>query len=336
MKQIKYFLLLPASIVLLAIACNKSSTTDLLQSGNWVTSSESDASARFQAATFTIGDTAYIGTGYDGTNRLQDFWSYDTLNHWRQIANFQGVGRNAAVGFTVGSKGYVTTGTDGYNKFKDTWEYSPSTNKWVQKADFAGTARYAACAFGIDSLGYVTCGFDNSYLKDLWKFSPSSNTWTQIQSLGGAKRYAATAFVYKKQAYIVTGIGSGGSNVNDFWKFNPATNSWTELRKITNVSTDTYDDDYTDITRNSAVSLVMGDEAYLTLGLIGGYSQKTWQYDFATDLWTRKTSFERSAREGAVAFTINGRGFVSMGKSSSYYFDDLEEWQPNVALNTND
>ncbi|MFP5041577.1 Kelch repeat-containing protein [Parasediminibacterium sp. JCM 36343] len=336
MKRIKYFFFLPASLFLLTIACNKSSSTDTQQSGNWVTRSESDGAARYQAASFVIGDTAYLGTGYDGTNRLNDFWSYDSARGWKQIANFPGVARNGAVGFAVGSNGYVATGTDGNIKYKDTWQYSPATNAWVQKADFGGTARYAASAFGIGANGYITCGYDNSYLKDLWQYTPATDTWSQKISFGGFKRYAATAFVYNNEAYVLTGIGSGGTNVNDFWKYTPATGAWTELRRITNVSTDSYDDDYTDIARNYAVSFVMNNKAYLTLGTISGYTLKTWEYDFASDTWARKTPFERSVREGAVAFTLKNRGFVSMGKSSSYYLDDLEEFQPNVTLNTND
>ena len=131
-------------------------------------------------------------------------------------------------------------------------------------------------------------------------------------------------------------LGGGGTNVTDFWKYNPTSDTWAPLRQIANVSTSNYDDDYTDIARNSGVALVMGDSAYLTVGISGGYTQKTWAYDFKTDLWSRKSSFERSGREGAVAFVLGSRGFVSMGKASSTYFDDLEEWQPNAALNTND
>ena len=359
MNKVKYFFFLPASIALLLIACNHT-VTNPLQSGNWVTRSESDANARFQAVSFVIGDTSYIGTGYDGLTRYNDLWSLDATGRWHecaslpQLAGDSAPARNGAVAFAIGRNGFLTTGTDGYNKFKDTWAYNVDNNTWVQKADFAnGTlpGRYGASAFAIGNYGYVTCGNDNNYLKDLWQYDPSADKWTEKSSVGslistppgtdgystaGFKRMLAVTFVYKNEGYIVTGLGGGGTNVTDFWKYNPTSDTWAPLRQIANVSTSNYDDDYTDIARNSGVALVMGDSAYLTVGISGGYTQKTWAYDFKTDLWSRKSSFERSGREGAVAFVLGSRGFVSMGKASSTYFDDLEEWQPNAALNTND
>ena len=136
-------------------------------------------------------------------------------------------------------------------------------------------------------------------------------------------------------AYLVSG-SNNGTNVNDFWRYNPADGKWTELRKITNVSDDDYDDEYSDIIRNNAVGFVLGNKAYLTVGLNGGYTSKTWEYDFASDTWTRKTPFERSAREGAVAFAVKGKAFVATGLNSSFYWDDLEEFLPLIDKDSDD
>ena len=294
-----------------------------------------------QKSTFTIGDTSYIGTGYDGTNRYTDFWAYDPVkNYWIQKAQFPGAARNSAVGFTIGSKGYIATGYDGLNRLTDNWEYNPATNSWTQKADFAGTARYDAVAFGINDKGYITTGFDGGYTKDLWEFTPTGGTnnmgsWIQRVSLGGTKRSGAVAFVYNNKAYVVTGINNG-TTVTDFWMYDPATAAWTQLRDISNTSSDTYDDDYSDIGRSNAVGFVIGSKAYITVGESGSYQKKTWEYDFASDLWTRKTSYERSERTGAVSFSVKGRGFVACGRNSTYYFDDIDEFQPTVTYSSND
>ena len=42
--------------------------------------------------------------------------------------------------------------------------------------------------------------------------------------------------------------------------------AWTQKRQITNVSTDSYDDNYTNIARYNAVTFVMGNYAYLATG----------------------------------------------------------------------
>ena len=69
MKRLKYYFFLPASIVLILISCAKTTSPSTDTSGNWLKRSEFDGNARTEAASFVIGDTAYIGTGYDGTNR---------------------------------------------------------------------------------------------------------------------------------------------------------------------------------------------------------------------------------------------------------------------------
>lgn len=341
MKQLKYSLLLPLSVLLLIVSCTKSSDSSDEESGNWVKRSDFEGNARTEAVSFVIGDTAYIGTGFDGTNRYTDFWAYDPVkNFWVQRAQFGGKARNSAVGFTIGSKGYIATGYDGVNRLKDNWEYDPATNSWTQKADFAGTARYDAVGFGINDKGYITTGFDGGYTKDFWEFVPTggiNNTgvWTQLISLGGTKRSGSVVWVYNNKAYIVGGLNNGAS-INEFWVYDPAAASWQELRKISNVSDDTYDDDYSDIIRYNAAGFVLNNKGYLTTGENGSYISKTWEYDFASDVWTRKTSYERAERSGALGFTVKGRGFIACGRNNSYYFDNLDELLPDVTYNSND
>ncbi len=348
MKQLKYFFFLPASIVLLAISCSKSSdSTELV--GNWITRSQLNGDARFEASSFVIGDTAYIATGYNGTDRYRDVWAYRADNNtWTLKATFTGVARNSAVGFTVSGKGYITTGYDGTKRLKDTWQYDPATNNWTAKAAFpepanAGTGnsdgRFDATAFTLTAngvaRGYVTCGYNGGTQKDMYSYNPLTDSWKEEIATPGAKRSGAIAFVYNNKAYLVTG-SSSGSNVNDFYSYDPNTGTWAELNKITNVSTDAFDDDYTDIARTNAVAFVIGDKGYLATGEIGGFTSKVWQYDFATDRWSRKRDFERSARSGALAFTIKGRGFVTTGRAGGLPFDDIEELQPDATYNSND
>lgn len=356
MKQLKYFFFLPASIVLLAISCSKNTdSTDLV--GNWITQSQLQGDARYEAASFVIGDTAYITTGYNGTDRYRDVWAYRADNNsWTLNATFPGAARNSAVGFTVSGKGYITTGYDGTKRLKDTWEFTPTARPtpntpggtWLQRADFpepanAGTGnsdgRFDATAFTLTAngvaRGFVTCGYNGGTQKDMYSYNPLTNTWKEEIASPGAKRSGAVAFVYNNKAYLLTG-SSSGSNINDFYVYEPNAATWTALNRISNVSTDGFDDDYTDIARTNAVAFVIGDKGYLTTGEIGGFTSKVWQYDFATDRWTRKRDFERSARSGALAFTIKGRGFVTTGRAGGLPFDDIEELQPDATYNSND
>lgn len=326
---------LSVALLVMTAACSKSTSTTTTGEGNWVTRSELEGVARSEAVSFTINDLAYIGTGYDGTNRLKDFWEYNSdQNFWTQKAEFPGEARNSAIAFDAGGKGYVGTGFDGTVKLKDFWQYDPVSNSWAQKADFGGSARYDAVAFGINGKGYVTTGFDGNYLKDFWLYDPESDSWTQKVSMGGSKRSGAVVFVHNNKAYIVTGTNNG-TTVNDFWSYDPSADGWTELRKISNVSTDTYDDAYA-IVRGNGVAFVMSDKAYVVCGENGAIYRDCWEYDFATDLWVKKTAFEGTERTGALGFAIKNRGFVTTGRNSSLSFDDLREFLPFDTYNAND
>lgn len=319
-------------------SCQKDSSTTSDLVGNWKRGSEFEGVGRTEAVSFTIGNKVYVGGGFDGTNRLNDFWAFDqSTGTWVRIADFPGVARNSAVAFTINGKGYVGTGYDANdNKLKDFWEYDPTANVWTRKADFGGSARYNAIGFAIGSNGYIGTGYDGNFLKDMWKYDPTGNTWTQVASMTGSKRSEAVVFVYNSIAYVVSGLNNG-SFLNDFWAYDPALNSWTEKRKITDATDDTFDDDYdNNITRNNAAVFVMGSKAYLTSGSRSGVIGTTWEYDILNDTWKEKTSFEGSAREGLIAFTVNDRGYIVTGNNSSYRFDDLWEFLPSEEQSDND
>ncbi|MFI5186765.1 MAG: Kelch repeat-containing protein [Chitinophagales bacterium] len=331
--------LLGGSLIILSFlitqSCVKHSDTTTLI-GNWSRSSDFDGNARSEAVTFIIGDFAYLATGTTDRDRYNDVWEYSLARqYWAQKADFPGVARNSAIAFSIATKGYVGTGFDGNNYLKDFWEYDQASNTWTQKADFAGTGRYDAVGFAINNDGYVSCGFDGNYLKDLWQYDPTADQWTEKASIGGTKRSAAASFVMNNKAYIVSG-NNNGSALNDLWMYDPDADAWTEKRQITNVSTDTYDDNYTSIARYNGVAFVMGNYAYLATGENGSIVSTTWQYDPVNDLWTQKTGFEGTPRTGAVAITLSDRGFVLTGRSGSLSFDNCYEWHPNDAVNAND
>ena len=334
-------------IVFVLGSCNKSSVP-YTQDGNWVSRSSLNGPNRSEAVAIPVGNFVYLATGIDQTfKRYTDTWQYDPTNdNWLQVANLPDTNaagaktaRNSAIGFSVGANAYMGTGYDGNNPMKDFWQYNPETNIWTQKASFAGTARYDAVGFGIGNFGYLATGYDGSNAqKDFWQYDPDADTWTQKVSMGGDKRSGAVAFVHSDKAYILTGINSG-TFTSDFWEFDPSqpeASSWKQLRRITNFSSENYDDGYTTIVRANGVGFVIGDKAYITSGQNVSLLNWTWEYDFATDLWKEKTPYEGAAREGAVGFTILGRGYVGTGKSASAVFDDLREFHPNEVYNVND
>lgn len=341
MKRI-YFQLLTLLVLNTFFSCRKNSIP-YQQSGNWVTESQLNGPARSEAVVFVIGNYAYLGTGWDGLNtRYNDFWRYDPVNNvWAQVPSMPAnTARSSAVGFTAGSKGYVATGYDGFNYLRDVYEYDTTLQVWTRKSDYAGGNRYEAVAFGLGNYGYVGTGFDGSNaMKDFYRYDPVADSWTDV-GFSGNKRYGGVTFTYNNKGYLVTGINSG-TQVNDFWVYDPSAASvnWTELRHITNYSSDSYDDGYTNIVRNNGSAFVIGAFAYLSTGENGSYLTTTWEYDIATDLWAPKTPFEGPSTSGGVGFNVGGFGYIGTGRSSpgqAGASDYLRQFQPNVVVNPND
>ncbi len=319
-----------ATSFILSQACTKNTDADDELVGNWTRSSDFDGNARSEAVTFAIGDNIYLTTGATDRDRYRDLWEYNlSRRFWTQKADLPAAAaaRNSAVAFVIGDKGYVGSGYDGVNRLKDFWRYDPSSNSWEPIAPFGGTARYDAVAFTVNGRGFVGSGFDGNYLKDLWEYHPSSDSWTQKASIGDFKRSASVAFIVDNHAYVCSG-NNNGSALNDLWMYDDANDTWVEKRKISNASDETYDDEYSTIARFNSVALVINNKVYLSTGESGSLNSDTWEYDPATDLWAKKTSFEGTARTGSVSYNTVGRAFILTGRSGQQVFDNAFEWHP--------
>ncbi|WP_268121737.1 Kelch repeat-containing protein [Roseivirga pacifica] len=319
------FIKLMSLVVLLATlsACdNEYASTP--EDGNWVEKSDFEGAIRSSAVSFVIDGIGYVGTGYDGVDRLKDFWAYDPeRNTWVRTAEFPGAPRNGAIAFSIDGKGYVGTGYDGVNYLKDFYEYDPLTNQWTQLPDFEGVARHSAFGLGIEGKGYVGTGFDgDNQLKDFWAFDPTSNSWEQMTSVGGSKRINPIAFTIDGMAYVGGGVHNGAFQ-EDFWRYNPSTDSWEELNDLDH---STYGDDY--VLRSETVSFVCHGKAYISTGIGNGTLTSTWMYDPSDGYWSEMTSFEGTARQGATGFSIDDVGYIVTGRNGSSRFDDIWAFFP--------
>ena len=316
------------------IACQEDEEEELL--GNWIEKSDFEGNTRSSAVSFTIGEYAYIGLGFNGSEDeyYADFWRYDVdLNFWQQVADFPGSPRSSAVAFSIDGKGYVGTGFDGDDELGDFWVFDPASNTWEQKADFGGGVRRSAVGFSLDGFGYIGTGYDGSDLKDFWQYDPDGDSWSQIPSIGGSKRKDAVAFVIGNTAYVGTGIHNGGYE-SDFWALQSDRVGieefpWEQLEDLD------YDDDY-EVIREGTVAFTLNNRGYIATGNSGYVTSSVWEYTPGSDVWEEKTSFEGSSRTDAVAFTINGQAFVSIGRNGSSYYDDIWEFRPDEDYDEDD
>jgi N-acetylneuraminic acid mutarotase len=139
------------------------------------------------------------------------------------------------------------------------------------------------------------------------------------------------AFVINDKGYVCAGI-ENNTACSDFFEYDPSSDTWSQKRSISNISDESFDDNYT-IIRNNAVAFVIDDKGYVATGTNNGLKSDAWEYDPIEDLWIQRTNFEGSTRIGAVAFSTsdNKRGFVATGRNgdnSNSYFDDIWELKP--------
>ena len=360
------------SLMLLGLlfSCSKASL-NYTQDGNWVSRAVFAGVPMGYGASFVVGDSAYVGTGYNPNTpntRLTTFFRYtpqdipsgatgydSAYGGWTQLSDFPGAGRSLATAFAIGRYGYMGSGTsDGFTPLADFYKYDVSSDSWSQIHSIGTDAktypRFDAAAFGFDTEGYVMTGTDNNYyFGDVWKYTPSSDSWTQLTNMPGSQRSQASTWVYGGKGYLMAGYTPGstwasGNAAYDFWKFDPTAadgSAWTRLRDIYNTNSATFDDGYTNIMRYHAATFVIkgtssGDKGYITTGSNGTLYTYTWEYDFATDLWKEKTPYEGAARQGAVGFTVKNRGFVATGLSGSAGYSDCREFFPNQVYNQYD
>ncbi len=92
--------------------------------------------------------------------------------------------------------------------------------------------------------------------------------------------------------------------------------------------------DFEGLPRGSAVSFVIGERAYVGLGYNDdagdGYLNDFWTYNPASDRWDKIADFPGNGRTAAVAFAINGKGYVGTGFDGDNKLKDIWEYDPEL------
>ncbi|WP_149912743.1 Kelch repeat-containing protein [Sphingobacterium cavernae] len=284
----------------------------------WVRASAFDGDPRSNAASFQIDNKGFLATGILTTNeRTKDAWSFEN-NVWKRIADFPGAARNGAVGFAIGENGYVGLGYDGTEVLKDFYKYNPSTNTWTQIASLPANAeaRYGAVAFTLGNQAYVGLGATKTQktLKDFWKYDATTDKWEPVGSEFKQKRVNAFAFVIGNKAYVGGGFDNN-QYPEDFYSFDGT--KWSDEAPLKDTD-NTYD-----LTRQGASAFVIGNFGYVVGGKKNASLNTVWKYDPAARKWESKhQALPQNARDGAVTYSIGGKGYLATGANGSMKFDD--------------
>lgn len=256
------------------------------RTGNGVASMPEAAPARNGAVGFSINGKGYVGTGYDGTNYLKDFWEYDPkANTWTQVADYPGDSCRYAVAFVIDNIAYVGTGEDyDDNILSDFYKFDGQ--KWTP-IPAIGKPRAQASAFVYNGKGYVVGGVNSGTVDWFQCYNPATNSWEDLRRISDRTdedfdddytlaAYGCTAFVLGDKAYLTTG-GAGYAG-KATWEYHIEHDYW-----VQKTSFEGYD-------RKFAVSFVldMGDGRmvpYVTTGCSADITVTGSGGSFYSDTW---------------------------------------------------
>jgi len=265
-----------------------------------------------------------------------------TQGVWIRKSDLNGVARAQACSFTIGNYGYICCGTTGKTTLqKDVWKYNIEDNYWTQCASLpdGAAARIDAAGFALNGKGYITTGAirdDPYYLADTWEYDPTADSWMQKDDFAGGKRYGAIAFSIGSYGYV--GTGYDDNYLKDIYRFDPTAESGHQWEIVNG---------YGGEKRIYGNVFVIDDVAYICCGENnGGYPGDFWKFDGTT--WTRlrdiqddgdsDTTYDDDTnddysivRKHAVAFVIDGKGYITTGTSGSLR-TDYWVYDPSVDL----
>ena len=287
---------------------------------------------RSSAVAFAIAGKGYVALGRNqaGT-QLKDCWQYDpTSNSWSEKAEFSGIARVKATANVLNGKAYVGLGFNinygVYNDsacLKDFWVYEPLDDKWTQLANLPSNATDACVSFVFNNSIYIGAGFNGAnFTNEFWKYDPQQNTWTRLNDFPGLPRAGAVACSNGNQVFFGTGYRT--VNENDLWEYLPLTDTWKKLKPMLATG------------RVNAVALSINNRYFVSAGrhfggtLTGGKAlSDILEYDAQHNEWHKRGSIpDEGNRENAVAFTINGKGYIGLGENDITVLNDFWSFVP--------
>jgi hypothetical protein len=135
--------------------------------------------------------------------------------------------------------------------------------------------------------------------------------------------YRASGIACATDQHFYFGTGYRTYNVNDWWEYFPVTDKWIQRKAMP------------DNGRENAVSLSINNRIFISTGrhfggnLTGGHvDSDIIEYDIIHDVWYVRGTIPGGARENAIAFTINGIGYIGFGENDTDILNDFWSFEP--------
>ncbi|QHS56690.1 hypothetical protein GWR56_14485 [Mucilaginibacter sp. 14171R-50] len=150
--------------------------------------------------------------------------------------------------------------------------------------------------------------------------------WEQLNDFEGVGRVRSFGFTIGSKGYVIGGNAASGFNselINDFWEYNPANDKWKRRA------------DYPGQAGEYLKGFSINGKGYVGTGFgrrlaIPGddkpQNNDFWEYNPATNKWTRKADFAGGERENVIAFEIDGKGYMGLGTDNDYNASFKDMW----------
>lgn len=221
-------------------------------------------------AAVTYNSKMFVFGGYNGTSRLNDFYSFDFIHEsWKKNIGSSGTppsprDRHCAVVYKDGF--YVFGGFDGHARVNDLHRYDILSGEWSRILPSwdnlaVPTPRHSHCAVVYKDSMFVFGGYDGSYRCDLFEYNFLTNSWRCIETMGRIPRarYRATCVVHG-DFMILHGGHDGTRHLSDTHVLDLRNMTWTTL-----VSTG-----IVPMHRDSHIAFVRGSSMFIFGGSAGG------------------------------------------------------------------
>ena len=191
----------------------------------------------------------YIFGGYDGLNRVNDFYEFNTeTNQWTEIVpsllNNPPTPRHSHSAVVYNGSMYVFAGYDGLYK-NDFHKYNFTTKTWNMIKDSNPSAenwpkpRYRTSCVVFKDKMFMFGGHDGTrQLNDFYFFDFNHEIWTQINhtEVMPSPRDSHIAIVYNWSLFIFGGsTGAQTSSKNNFFEYKMDEQKWYQVHSNNNV-----------------------------------------------------------------------------------------------------
>jgi len=156
-------------------------------------------------------------------------------------------------------------------------------------------------------IAFTGCGDEDTVYGD----------WVKIGDFAGSARGDAASFVIGNKGYVFAGY-DGEDRLYDLWEYDSDTHAWTQIGSCPD-----------NLGRTAAAAFSIGNKGYVGLGFVGegqgtdgeDYVNTFYEIDIAGNIWTAIEPFPGTARDGAIGFGLQGKGYVGGGFDNDYQID---------------